>query len=162
MSDWLLALILLYRPEPTPEDATRYASIAADLAAVVEETEEPENEESIALTALAIAIHESGLRAEVDDGRVRGSGTDVCLMQIRTTRRHADRLAADRRECLRTGVRLARASLAACRRSPWADRLAAYASGRCDAGQKASREIMAIRARLADRLAFLRRAGDGA
>lgn len=161
MADWLLALILLYRPEPTTEDAARYASIASDIAAVVEETGARE-QDSIALTTLAIAIHESGLRAEVDDGRERGSGTDVCLMQIRTTRKRADQLAADRRECLRVGVRLARASLAACRARPWADRLAAYASGRCDAGQAASREIMGIRARLADRLAFLRRSQGGA
>lgn len=156
MADWLLALILLYRPEPTTEDAARYASIASDIAAVVEETGARE-QDSLALTTLAIAIHESGLRAEVDDGRVRGSGTDVCLMQIRTSKRRADQLAADRRECLRTGLRIVRGSLSACRHLPWEDRLAAYASGTCDAGRAASREIMGIRARLADRLSFLRR-----
>jgi hypothetical protein len=158
MADWLLALILLYRPDPAPADAARYASIASDMAAVVEESG---GSDSLALTTLAIAIHESGLRAEVDDGRERGSGTDVCLMQIRTHKKRADQLAADRRECLRVGVRLARSSLAACRAQPWTDRLAAYASGRCDAGQTASREIMGIRARLADRLSFLRRTQDG-
>lgn len=159
MSDWLLALILTYRPDPTPADAARYAAIAEDIAAVIEETRPPQPE-SLALTTLAIAIHESGLRAEVDDGRERGSGTDVCLMQIRTNRKRADQLAADRRECLRVGMRIARGSLSMCRHLPWADRLSAYASGRCDAGKAASREIMGIRARLADRLSFLRRSGD--
>lgn len=159
MADWLLALILTYRPDPTPADAARYASIAQDIAAVIEETRPPQPE-SLALTTLAIAIHESGLRAEVDDGRERGSGTDVCLMQIRTNRKRADQLAADRRECLRVGMRIARGSLSACRHLPWNDRLAAYASGTCDAGRAASREIMGIRGRLADRLTFLRRAND--
>lgn len=159
MADWLLALILTYRPDPTPSDAARYASIAQDIAAVIDETRPPRPED-LALTTLAIAIHESGLRAEVDDGRERGHGVDVCLMQIRTTRTRADQLAANRRECLRVGMRIARGSLSACSRSPWADRLAAYASGRCDAGRQASREIMGIRARLADRLAFLRRSDD--
>lgn len=157
MADWLLALILVYRPDPTPADAARYASIAQDIAAVVEESRAP-HAESLAITTLAIAIHESGLRAEVDDGRVRGSGTDVCLMQIRANKKRADQLAADRRECLRTGLRIVRGSLSACRHLPWEDRLAAYASGNCDAGRAASREIMGIRARLADRLSFLRRA----
>lgn len=159
MADWLLALILTYRPDPNPADATRYAAIAGDIAAVIDETRPPQPE-SLALTTLAIAIHESGLRAEVDDGRERGGGIDVCLMQIRTNKRRADQLAADRRECLRVGIRIARGSLSACASSPWADRLAAYASGRCDAGRKESREIMDIRARLADRLTFLRRQGD--
>lgn len=159
MSDWLLALILTYRPDPNPADAARYASIAEDIAAVIDEIRPPQPE-SLALTTLAIAIHESGLRAEVDDGRVRGNGTDVCLMQIRTNKRRADELAADRRECLRVGMRIARGSLSACSSSPWVDRLAAYASGRCDAGREASREIMGIRARLSDRLSFLRRSGD--
>lgn len=159
MSDWLLALILTYRPDPTPADAARYASIAQDIAAVIEETQPPQPE-ALALTTLAIAIHESGLRAEVDDGRERGSGIDVCLMQIRTSKRRADQLAADRRECLRVGMRLARGSLSMCSHLPMSDRLAAYASGRCEAGRAASREIMGIRARLSDRLALLRRSGD--
>lgn len=148
MGDWLLSLMALWRP-PVDLDAERYlASIADDMAEVASEVG-GQHADSLALTMLAVAIHESGLRPEVDDGTVRGSGQDVCLMQIRTHKKRADQLASDRRECLRTGARLVRSSLAACRAAPFEDRLAAYASGRCSAGQVASREIMGIRARLA-------------
>jgi hypothetical protein len=156
MSEWILALILTWRPTTEPAEERRYESIAVDMAEAVEGIG---GDDSLALTVLAVAMHESGMRAEVDDGRERGSGRDVCLMQIRTTKRKADALAADRRECIRLGARYVRGSLASCRALPWEYRLAAYASGSCERGHAASAEIMGIRAAMRDRLSFLRRAG---
>jgi hypothetical protein len=135
----LFALLLAIVPprggiERYHADAVRYASIADDLAAEVHESG-PINglsEWETALLLVSIAVHESGLRADVDEGRVRGGGRDGCLLQIRGFH------GSDRRACLKRGLELARASWWACPR----ERLAAYASGSCSAGLPESRAMV--------------------
>jgi hypothetical protein len=139
MAAWLLALLLAAVPpglvpaRETEEAAReRYASIAEDLAAVTTSRTE-------ASLLIAVAVHESGLRLDVDQGLTRGGGRDVCLLQLRSPPAAA---LTDRQACLRAGLRLVRASLAACRAAPERDRLAQYASGSCSAGLRESRAIM--------------------
>jgi hypothetical protein len=112
------------------------------------------------------------LRRDVDLGighRARGDGGgSVCLMQInvgkgRTPRYNvvkkrfeykgdpeneliqgytADELLNDRKNCFRTGLRLARESFTACGNVPLDQSLMLYASGKCDAGSIESKHRM--------------------
>ena len=128
--------------ESADDARVRYASIADDMAEVLRDENGTEVE---AETMVAIAWHESGLRADVDNGKVRGGNRDTCLMQIRPrTKKEASELARDRKACLRRGLEILRVSLHECRRNPPRDRFAAYASGACDRGLPESRGIAAI------------------
>lgn len=147
---WLFGVAIA---QPAPRDGEapgerelRLASIADDIAAVVEEPR-------VAMLVLATAWHESGFWRSVDTGKLRGSnGRDACLMQIHFEHASshtaegwtADDLIADRRKCIAVGLRILRASLAACGALPRPLWMSAYASGRCDRGHRESREIMAI------------------
>src|SRR5690606_35608375 len=53
-------------------------------------------------------------------------------------------LVADREKCFRAGLHLVQSSFAACRANPAKLRLAAYASGRCTAGQAGSERLLAL------------------
>lgn len=160
MSAWLLALMLVVAPpgrtpsrETAEAGAIRYAAIAEAVAAVV--AEEPPlfggrlGRERTAALLVAIAVHESGLRLDVDNGTTRGEGRDVCLLQIRArSREEADEIAHDRRACLRLGLSFARRSMIACAASPLNERLGAYASGSCSRGLLESRAMMQSARRL--------------
>jgi hypothetical protein len=139
MSAWLFALMLPLLRGDTIEtyhaNAVRYASIADDIADEVRDVGPISGltERDTASLVLAIMIHESALRADVDNGEVRGGGVDGCLMQVRG-------FIGDRPACVKRGLELARASWGAC---PDA-RLAAYASGSCERGIDKSDEIVGI------------------
>ena len=149
---WLLQAMVALAPPglvPTRETAeaghARYATIVADMESVLTEAHGTDGE---AAMLLAIAYHESGLRADVDAGTTRGGGLDVCLLQIRASKLEADELARDRRACLRKGLRLARGSIRACAKNPREEQLAAYASGSCTRGAKESRAFYALTRRV--------------
>ena len=154
LTTWILTVLLAVAPpgrtpriESAEEGRARYATIAADLDAVVT-AESPLfggrlGRARTAMLLAAVAFHESGFRRDVDEGRTRGSGLDVCIMQIRARSvAEADTIAHDRRACLRLGLSFVRRSMMACRESPLDDRLAAYASGSCSRGLPESRAMM--------------------
>jgi hypothetical protein len=140
---WLVGAMIAWVPTRTPADEARYASIARDLATVVlDPTEEPAftGEDGRARTALllaSIASWESGYRADVDDGRVKGDhGTSVCLMQVRVFGKTkegwtAKDLTEDRQKCFRVALRLVRTSFEWCKARVLEDRLAGYTVGTC-------------------------------
>lgn len=129
-----------HNPERETREAAleRYASIAEDVGAITSDRRE-------AAALVAIAVHESGLRVDVDEGLTRGSGLDTCLLQLRTARQD---IATDRRACFREGLRRLRGSLSMCRSNPHLFALAAYASGSCSFGHSESRAMVAIWDRL--------------
>ena len=131
MSAWLFSLLLLVVPPgqvPAREDydagVRRYALIADDLAEV---THDPR----AAALLVVIAVHEAGLRADVDDLRVLGDGGRACgLFQLQGVR------CADVSRAGQARIALARVqqSFRACSGNPERFRLAAYASGEPLAG----------------------------
>jgi hypothetical protein len=161
--------------EESPEDGrSRYAEIAAAVAEVVFDPGVaplfPGDKGRLRTGALllAIALHESGFRRDVDLGigpHARGSGVDSCLTQQRIGRgstpegwTHED-LVSDRRKCFLAALGKVKKSLNACRMLPLEDRLAAYASGRCTAGRAASRARMKTAEQFAARIAAESRHG---
>lgn len=149
--------------EPVEAARTRLASLAVDVAAVVEEAPPVlSSPVDTAALLLAIAHYESGLNHRVESGRIRGDGgRSVCLLQINLgphavswgppdirSWRAAD-LLADRRRCLRAGLEAVRLSLHACRSLHEADRLSVYTSGRCRAGEPKARARWALARALA-------------
>ncbi len=164
MTAYLLAIMLAalplerQAPEPPAAALARYEAIAAAVAHVAE-TDEPafggtEGRRRSAVLMLAVSYHESSWRAGVDDGTVRGDGgRSWCLMQVNLGKGRTlegwtgPELAADRRRCFGAGLAMLRRSVNACRNSHPFDRLAVYASGRCNVGREASRARM----RTADR-----------
>lgn len=156
--------------ESVAERKARFRSIAEDVEAVVFDEDEPtiyrgpQGRAQTAALLLAVAYHESGFMPDVDLGPCyRGkngkgsrcdSGKAACLMQLhadygRTPDGHTlDELFKDRKVCLRSGLRLLRRSIGQCRSNPPEYRLAAYASGRCDRGLQASKDLFAIAVKL--------------
>jgi hypothetical protein len=143
--------------ESSAERRERYASIAADVEAVVSEPGAPAvlgNRLEAATLLTAVAFHESGFARDVDlgpcyrgaDGRGArcDSGRAVCLVQIQArAARDRDELQRDRRACLRRGLRAIATSLATCKSNSPQHRLAGL-SGSCSRGLKGSREIWAL------------------
>jgi len=155
MHAWILSLLIAVSPpgrvpsrESYDDAIVRYESIATDLEAVVTDAAPlysgPHGHAQTAALLVAIAAHESGLRRDVDEGETRGGGKDACLLQLR----NRPDAATDRRTCFRVGLRLVRASLAACRTMPERERLAAYASGSCERGRPESRAMLDAAKRL--------------
>lgn len=137
--------------ETLAEAHVRYASIAADMQAVV--WSEPPlpgrtHAETAALVA-SVAFFESGFRKDVDFGvgkYGRGdNGGSWCLMQ-RHVGKDGEYLVQDRRRCLREGLRVMRQSLAAC------GDLSAYTNGHCVKGDKSARNRQALATRIMSRL----------
>lgn len=161
MSSWLLTLMLLVAPvgrtparEGAEAGATRYATIAADISAVVEDPAELPvfggklGRERTAMLLLAVAYMESGLRVDVDDGRLLGdSGRSCTIFQLSRGRTACAPLLADRRLAAREALRAIRRSAAACPGVGIDGMLRVYASGSCNAGATES----AARVRLAQR-----------
>lgn len=142
------------RPMPGHEETAeamrvRYASIAADIAAVVTTPED-------AALLLAVTYHESAWAHDVDTGACyRGpgwerrcdSGRAVCIAQIQAWRRERERARTDRRYCLERVLVSARRALATCRHLPPEVRLAGL-SGSCSRGWAGARRMHALRARM--------------
>lgn len=161
---WALALMTAAAPpgrtahENADDGGGRYAAIARDVVAVAE-SEPPlfggsrGRERTVALL-LAVAYKESAFDRRVDVGEVRGAKGECGLWQIMPEGRSCGELVTDRRSGAREALRRMRRSQAACLRPgvPVELMLAAYASGRCDAGHEASR----ARVELAERWYRLR------
>jgi len=149
---WLVTAMLSWTLPAARHDAERdrYEAIAQDAVAVAFDAGEKPiypgalGRTKTALMLLAIASYESGFRADVDDGTVRGDGgRSWCLMQVNlganrillnddgyafsqdTSGWSGKDLVQDRQRCFRTGLHLMRASHKAC------GNLSAYTSGRC-------------------------------
>lgn len=137
----------------------RYTTIAWDAAIVINDEGERagpglDARHSGAL-ALAVADHESLFAPDVDLGPCyRGPtnawprcdhGESVSLWQVRAANaEERDRYQRDRQAALREALRRMRRSLWLCRHLPREERLALYASGDCERGHQAAREIDAI------------------
>jgi hypothetical protein len=155
MVAWLFALLIaVCPPGKVPERETRaaalvrYESIAEDIAAEVHASpiyDGARGEAASAALVAAVAIHESGLRLDVDEGITRGDGLDVCILQLRGA---PLAVLTDRRACIREGIRRLKRSLRACRSRPPRDRLGVYTSGSCSRGLKESRAMMDLAQRL--------------
>jgi hypothetical protein len=187
MQAWIFSLLVLLAPperlaaqphfpgwhETAAQLTTRYESIAADIAAVVE-TETPiargkHGREQTAAMLVAVSFLESGWAPDVDASRCyRGrsgrskrcdSGRAFTIYQMQFDDPVQRELArTDRRAATRIALARIRRSIAACARHGDLARLNAYASGRCDAGQKAG----AARIQLARRLLAQHPRTDGA
>jgi hypothetical protein len=133
-----------------------------------------------ALTLLAVTYFESGFRRDVDLGIGRRRlartgwndfGRSWCLGQVNLGKREimgpdgeyvdasatvtpegwsGPELVADRGKCLTAVLNAVKRSFGACSKLPQEERLAAYASGRCDTDQ--GRELSKARMRFARRL----------
>ena len=124
--------------------AARYASIAADVGAVVDHACRDRGPGCVRWALgvlLGVAYHESGFRPDVDAGRCyRGpgherdcdGGASHSLWQLRAGGEEGAVYDHDRRAAAREALRRAGRSWNACRRNPEAERLAAYAGGRCE------------------------------
>lgn len=145
--------------ETETERGARYLSIAADVAAAVEEACEGRGEgckrRSVTLV-LGLAWHESNYFADADSPRgcYRGGGyAERCdgglaatIYQMRGSPEERAAWLADRVLATREALRRASRSLNACRHLEPALRLSIYAGGRCSAegdAAKRSRELWA-------------------
>lgn len=156
--------------DATIEEAhVRYASICADVAAVVQERKL--GRDAVALL-IALGVGESGLARDADlglagncyqgktgklgrcDADRHGRARSVSVWQVRcdVSRDEAglitcERLFADRRLAARQALRRALASMKACTKGPAEDRLSALATGVCGIGDYPGRK--SVRARWA-------------
>lgn len=160
--------------ETVEQRRERYEGIAAAVREVAYDPDErpvfggAKGRARTAALLLAIAWHESGFARDVDLGPCwRGRANDsprcdfgraTCLLQIHTrdgkTREGwtPAELLADRTKCIRAGLHLVQSSFSACRANPPRHRLAAFASGRCTAGQSGSERLLSLGERFATRL----------
>lgn len=148
---WLVGAMASWMPAKTPAEQARYETIAKDFASVAfDPAEKPvfDGEDGRAKTALlmaAIASFESGYRADVDDGRVRGDhGTSWCIMQVRVIGKTRDGytgedLVRDRTKCLRVALRIVRESFAWCKDKAIEDKLSGYTIGQCKDNEQLAR-----------------------
>lgn len=145
--DWTLAALFWFAPperhdgtpwaEPRERTHERYAHIAA---AIVEVCETAKDKRGCVSLAAAIAIGESGLAADADEGpcyRKGGyakrcdSGHAASVWQVQRWTHHTiEELFADRRLAARQALKVAYASLAKCGKVDKRDRLSGL-SGRC-------------------------------
>lgn len=150
---WVLSLFLVAsppdrRPEPEEETRARYLEIAAHIVEVSLDAERPifatgarPRSRSMALLA-SVAVLESGLRADVDDGRKRGKAGECTVFQLMPIRKgDCDAWLSDRQLATVRAHELMRRSARACLRARGREdhMLAAYASGNCGGGLEESR-----------------------
>lgn len=171
LADWVLLAALHFAPletrprfegyEETRDEAfSRYLGIAADIAAAAEEHPGTDAEKRRrAALLLAVAVGESGLSRDVDEGpcyrrnkwRARcDSGTSHTLWQLKTgildgrpVRGLELRGIDKRRSAARVALRALQGSLGRCKALEPADRLSGYGAGTCKPG------IASVRARWA-------------
>jgi hypothetical protein len=172
LADWVLLAALHFAPietrprfegfEETQEEAFgRYLGISADIAAAAEEHAGTDAEKRRrAALLLAVAVGESGLSRDVDEGPCyrRGgwkarcdSGTSHTLWQMKAAMVdgravHARELRGfDKRpQAARAALRALSGSLGACRQLEARDRLSMYGSGSCRPGLKSVRARWAL------------------
>jgi hypothetical protein len=139
-ANWILGIMLSVNPPGrTPVESeeagrARYVEIANAI-----DSASGGNRQLAALLA-SVSFYESGWRADVDDGRVRGDGGRACtLWQLRLPREQCDELVLDRERAARHARAALERSLRACRGNGPEERLAAYTGGSCDRGLEASR-----------------------
>lgn len=152
----------------------RYVAIAKSIVEVASDPDEKPvfggaagRSRTAALLA-AIAWHESGFARDVDigpcyrgranDGARCDHGRASCIMQIHVQPDGKTlegwtkaELFADRTKCVRAGLHLVQKSFASCKGNP-KHRLAAFASGRCSAGQSGSEMLLALGERFSTRI----------
>src|SRR5678816_1444999 len=97
IGQWALAVMLAVNPpgktslETAEQGRARYGEIAAAIDGAAH------GDRLLASLLLSVSFFESGWRADVDDGRVRGDGGRSCtLWQLQLTRRECDALVLDR------------------------------------------------------------------
>ena len=149
-------------PETHAQRRARYASIATDIAATVEEHGPiiGYSKWQTATIMLGLAIGESGLDPDADLGpcyrkgvyRSRcdgGLAVGIIQLQDRSISKR-EAMFADRRLLLRRALKAIKGSFGVCRGRPHLERLSAYASGSCTnkAGQRGSSKRLSLAARL--------------
>ncbi len=161
VTSFLMDMMAQWAPPETERDSDRYADIAED-ALFVAEKASPDDAElafSAAVLLLSVASYESGFRADVDDGRVRGDeGNAWCLMQIHPgpglllgggRYRYSAQgwqgkdLVADRKKCFQAGLAMIAESTRRCGHLGEAAALSVYTSGRCQKSEPKSRRYWA-------------------
>jgi hypothetical protein len=150
---WIFGLMLMLLPPqyrarvdkvPLAETWADYVETAAALSIVVTEEEPlfrgPYGRAKTAIVLLSLARHESAFR----NNSMGDVGRSHCLMAVmtgvkgRVQEGTGEDLRWDKIACFRAGLRIARQSFRACRYGRPEHRLAAYASGSCNRGLKAS------------------------
>lgn len=144
-------------PEPAIEVQARYEEIAWSVADAAWDAPAPivpgrmPRSRSMALMA-SVAVIESGLKLEIDNGTVRGALGECTVFQLMPhDPGDCDRWLNDRRAAAERAHDLMRRSAAAClkvRGGSLDVMLAAYASGSCDAGYAESRARVDYSSRL--------------
>lgn len=167
LAEWVLSAALTFAPietrpqfkgyEETREEAfDRYISIANDIAEAAEgDAKTPAGAKQRAALLLAVAVGESGLALDVDQGpcyRQGGfktrcdGGTSFTLWQMKHA--HVDgefvkgkalEGLGNRKKAARGALRAILGSLGMCKKLPAEDRLSGYGVGRCLEGNKSVR-----------------------
>ncbi len=138
MAAWVLSLLLLLQPDApwraSYEETARAIATAAELAEPL--FPGPDGRARTAALLVAVAYHES----RFDPNAVGDGGRSFGLFQHQRggTSNFAPAVAAPR------ALETMRGSMNVCRARPADERLAAYASGRCDRGLAASRARLAL------------------
>lgn len=177
LADWVLLAALHFAPletrpqfegfeETREEGFSRYLDISRDIAAAAEEqpgTDEQKRRRAALL--LAVAVGESGLSRDVDEGpcfrrggwRTRcDSGTSHTLWQMKAAILDGRPVLAKelrgfdrRKDAARAALRALQGSLGQCRKLDAADRLSAYGAGACKVGLQSVRARWALFERVA-------------
>jgi hypothetical protein len=159
LAGWMMSVLVSLSPlnmktyqaadtETVVEKKERLESMAHDIVEVVfDDAETPlfhgtNGRLKSAVFVATWASHESGaFRKGVELGSNRGDrGTSWCIMQLHIGNKKTvegwtgKELIEDRKKCIRAGYHAMQRSLAACHGVPERDAMAAYASGKCDAG----------------------------
>lgn len=152
LAAWVLTLLLRGSPperhkgEDEGDARARYAEIAESITIAALDAPRPiflgrrPRSHSMALMA-AVAVIESGLRADVDTGAKRGSRGECTVFQLMPTQPgDCDRWLVDRRLAADVAHERMMLSRGACLRARGREEimLAAYASGSCDRGKEES------------------------
>jgi hypothetical protein len=164
-------MITVRKDETIEEMRIRYASIAKDLAEVVD-NEKPlfggkNGRRHTAALLLSIGYFESGFTKGVGSGKVRGDGgRSWCYMQINIGKgkvyfgtaemlewKGPDLVGESATKCFKVGLETIRMSMAACRSRAQADWLSAYTSGRCQDNEPKARSRWSFAHTLRQRVA---------
>lgn len=146
----LVAVMLAFTPaarakvEPLDEQLVRYEAIAEAIDSVATGPRE-------AALLLAIAVHESGLRRDIDLAEVRGAAGECGAWQLMPpSKKTPCSMFGDRAAQAKRALDLARRSIGKCGHGEVM--LAAYASGSCDRGLEESRSMVLLARRFFSRL----------
>ncbi len=160
---YVLAAMLFWSPlhyninnEDPAERLSRYEDIASDIVEVAMDPKERPifygkyARERTAVMLASIAMRESGFHRRVDTGEMRGDNErSVCIMQVMTNMPGkfnftAEYLLAHRKDCIRAGLAIARASQCTGKNLDY--RFRGYASGNCERRAKPDSEARVAKA----------------